>query len=164
MKFSSDDIIKQEFERRVRGYDVNQVREFLEGVAREWDHLAMNAKQAQKERDELMAEVREYRRRERTLQDALDMARQMSEDLKHQATREAELLVADAEIKAEKILAECEDEISRAQSEVRVLEERRVRVLAELKATLETHLAFVEKFETSEVEWDAIEEETNLAT
>lgn len=155
MKFSSDDILRQEFERRVRGYDPVQVREFLEGVAREWDHLALKAKHAQKERDELTVEVKEYRRRERTLQDALDMARQVSEDLKHQAERDAEMVVADAELKAEKILAECDLEITRAQKTLEELESRRIRLMAELKATLESHLRFIEAAESdSECEWE----------
>lgn len=140
MKFSSEDILQQQFERRVRGYDSTQVREFLEVLSREWDLLASEVKRTQRERDALQAEVKEFRKRERSLQDSLDMARQMAEDLKGQAERKAEVIVADAELKAERVLAEADAYIVEAKGHVNSLTEQRVRLEAELRSILHNHL------------------------
>src|SRR6056297_2853716 len=112
LKFSAEDIANQTFESRFRGYDRRQVEEFLQGVSREFDHLATEFKQARAELQEHKQELKEYRRREKSLHDALNMAKQVGEEIKEQANRDAELTIADAELKAEKILSGVQNRVS----------------------------------------------------
>ena len=152
MRFSSDDILKQRFQKKVRGYDTEQVEEFLEGVAREFDHLAEELKRSQRETEASTREVKDYRRRERSLQDALDMARQVAEDVRHQAERDAELIVAEAELKAERILSGVETRLKVLREEMVSVQHQRIRFEAELRATIEAHRKMLDVFSGLEVE------------
>ncbi len=168
MKFSSDDILQQDFDRKLRGFDPEQVTEFLTSVAREWDHLVEELKRTRAEYEASSRELKEYRRRERSLHDALDMAKQVAEEVRHQAERDAELKLAEAELKAERILAGVENRLVEMREELMALQERRIRFEAEMRASIEAHQRMLDTFsplenmpdedEEHEVEEEHIEE------
>ncbi len=182
MKFSSEDIAHQRFESRFRGYDTDQVREFLVVVARELEDLVQLCRQHERELTTARTELADYRRREKSLQETLEMARTTAIETKERAEREAEVLVAEAELEAQRIRAEAQAdadrirevaqaeaerasaaaqvEVTEAREEVRELRERRVRAVSELRATLEMHLHLIDSQKTPEwVESREIERE-----
>jgi cell division initiation protein len=161
MRFSSDDILKQKFQRRLRGVDELQVREFLDGLAREWDHLSEELKRSRAEAEAATRELKEYRRRERSLQDALDMARQVAEDVRGQAERDAELIVAEAELKSERILAGVEARLRVLREEMIGVQHQRIRFEAELRASLEAHRKMLDVFSGVEVDDSDVSEVTS---
>ncbi len=152
MRFSSDDILKQKFQKKMRGYDPEQVQEFLDGLAREWDHLSEELKRAQREGESSARELKDYRRRERSLQDALDMARQVAEDVRQQAERDAELIIAEAELKAERILSGVESRLRVIREEMISVQHQRIRFEAELRAAIEGHSRMLDVFSGVEVQ------------
>lgn len=152
MRFSSDDILKQRFQKRMRGLDETQVNEFLDGLAREWDRMSEELKRAISDAEMAQREIKEYRRRERSLQDALDMARQVAEDVRHQAERDAEIIVADAELKAERILAGVETRLKVMREEMIAVQHQRIRFEAELRAAIDGHRKMLDVFSGVEVE------------
>src|SRR5690554_2942623 len=117
-KFSADDIANQSFQSKFRGYDADQVHEFLEGLAREWRQVQDAVRRMQDELDEQTRELRDYRRRERSLVEALEMARQVAEEIRHQADRDAELVLAETELKAERMLTRAEQKVGQLRSEM----------------------------------------------
>ncbi|MBA2661846.1 MAG: DivIVA domain-containing protein [Bradymonadaceae bacterium] len=143
-KFSADDIASQSFETRFRGYDTRQVEEFLTSIAREWDHVVDEFKRMQIEVDTQSKELRDYRRRERSLVEALEMAKQVADEIRHQADRDAELVIAQTEIKAEKILAQAERRLAGVRTELFEMQQQRARFEIELRSTLEGHLKLME--------------------
>ncbi len=152
LKFSAEDIANQTFETRFRGYDRRQVEEFLQGISREFDHLATEFKQARAELQEHKQELKEYRRREKSLHDALNMAKQVGEEIKEQANRDAELTIADAELKAEKILSGVQNRVSALREEMFDLQQQRVRFETELKNVLESHMKMLDLLSRPESE------------
>lgn len=146
-KFSADDIANQSFQTRFRGYDADQVHEFLEGLAREWRHVQDAVRRMQDELDEQTRELRDYRRRERSLVEALEMARQVAEEIRHQADRDAELVLADTELKAERMLTRAEQKVSQLRSEMLELHQHRVRFQSELKHMVESYGSLITHFE-----------------
>lgn len=140
MKFNPDDIAAQTFETRFRGFDIDQVREFLGTLAREVASLDEELREIRRDRDELAAEVKGYRRREKSLQDAWEAATTAAEEMRHQAERDAQLRRAEAELDAERIMDEARRAMESAAAEVERLRDHRQRFRAELRATLEMHL------------------------
>lgn len=153
LKFSADDIANQKFHVRFRGYDIEQVEEFLLGLAREWDHMVEEFRRLQIEVDAQNKELRDYRRREKSLVDALETAREVAEEIRHQAERDSELVLAETELKAEKMLASAEKRLSRVRSELFDIQQQRLRVESELRNTLEGHLRMLDMF-SARVETD----------
>ncbi len=148
LKFSSDDIAQQTFERRFRGYDVDQVEEFLDTVARHWERLVSELKQTRRELEEANERIDEYRDREQSLQDSLEMAKNVADEVKQKAERDAELTVADAELEAERILAKAEKQATKLREDIYQLKQQRVRYRAELKSLISSHLEMVDEIET----------------
>lgn len=143
-KFSAEDIANQTFESRFRGYDRQQVEEFLNVLSREYDHMVTELKQARQELKEHKQELREYRRREKSLHDALNMAKQVGEEIKQQAERDAELTIADAELRADKMLSGVQNRVTAMREELFGLQQQRVRCETELRNVLESHIKMLD--------------------
>jgi cell division initiation protein len=152
IKFSADDIANQTFETRFRGYDRQQVEEFLNVLGREWEHVVSELRQSKEQIEEQRKELQDYRRREKSLHDALNMAKEMADEVKHQAEREAELTIADAEVKAEKMLAGVENRVSALREELFDLQQQRVRCETEMRNVLESHLKMLDLMSDPETE------------
>jgi cell division initiation protein len=152
IKFSAEDIANQTFESRFRGYDRGQVEEFLNGLSREYDHIVTELKQARHELKEHKGELREYRQREKSLHDALNMAKQVGEEIKQQAERDAELTMADAELRAEKMLSGVQNRVTAMREELFGLQQQRVRCETEMRNVLESHVKMLDLLSTPEGE------------
>jgi cell division initiation protein len=104
MKISPMDIQRQGFTRTLRGLDAEEVRAYLNLVAEEFAAL-------QRERDVLQSEVQalrslvdEHRDREAILKNTLLTAQRVSEDIKENARKEAQSVVKEAELQADRLL------------------------------------------------------------
>lgn len=151
-KLSADDIVNQGFERRFRGYAPEQVEEFLEVIAREWEHMRAELERARDDARQKEASLQEYKAREESLHDALQMAKRVSDEIKEKAEREAELTIADAEVEADRILAGVEDEVASLREDIYALKQQRDRYKAELRSLLNSHLEMLERVDDTDVE------------
>ena len=104
MKILPMDIQRQTFAARVRGYDRDEVRTYLNLVAEEVAEL-------QRERDRLDQEVQslkflvdEHRQRETILKNTLLTAQRVSEEIRDNARKQAEGVVKEAETQADRLL------------------------------------------------------------
>ena len=138
-KFSAEDIANQSFQSRFRGYDPDQVHEFLDGLAREWGEIQRICKEMKEEMEHQSRELRDFRRRESGLVQAMEMARQVAEEIRHQADRDAELVLADTELKAERMLARAEQKVSELRNELFELQQKRHRFHSEMRNMLENY-------------------------
>lgn len=161
MKYSTDDILSQTFETRFRGYDSDQVHEFLYGLSRAWDEMTRQLKDLNETSETQGAEIREFRQRERALQDALAMARQVSEDVKTSAKRDADLLIANAELQAERLVSQAEIDVRNTKETLNRLKQQRVRFEAELRRTIETHSKILSLYAEGEADLEDEDEENN---
>lgn len=152
IKFSADDIVNQTFESSFRGFDRQQVDEFLQVLGREWEHMVSELRQAREQLEEQRQELQDYRRREKSLHDALNMAKEMADEVRHQAEREAELTIADAEVKADKMLAGVENRVAALREELFDLQQQRVRCETQMRNVLESHLKMLDLMSDPEAE------------
>lgn len=151
-KFSAEDIANQTFQTRFRGYDRDQVREFLEGLARQWQEIQQSHQRIEEELEEQNRELREYRRREQSLVKALETARQVADDIRDDATREAEMIIAETELEAEKMLASAEKRVSKLRGELMDLQQQRTRFQVEMRQMLDNYGAMLDRYDTAEGE------------
>lgn len=113
------DIRAQEFQRAMRGYDQTQVESFKERVAEELDRLLRDRVRLEERLKGILEQLRTYRDRERAMNEALVAAQEMRVELKGQATREAELILAEARQEASRIVsgAEGDEQAARERAE-----------------------------------------------
>jgi len=144
MRLTPLDIRKQEFRKGMRGLDADEVYAFLATVADEYE-AALNDNKALRERLlELDDKVQEYRNMEKTLRDTLLTAERVTVDAKDNARREAELIIKQAELDADKGVRDIKASATRLRQEIKTLKSQRESYLARMKMLVESHLKFIE--------------------
>ena len=106
MKLTPLDIRHKEFKRGMRGYADEEVDVFLDEVADEYERLFKENIDLSERLESLEDKVKQYRRIEETLQKTLVSAQQSAEELKSNATKESQLILRDAELKARQMVSD----------------------------------------------------------
>ncbi len=144
MKYNAEDILHQSFERRFRGYDTAQVHEFLQSMAREWDFFLSEITTLQTTVAEQSDELKDLRKRERGLLDALNTARELAQEMELKAQQRSAAIVAEAQERADKLVEQAQRQQKRLQLEIQELRQQRGRVDLELRSVLDSHLRLLD--------------------
>lgn len=147
MRITPLDVRKQEFRRVMRGLDADEVYAFLATVADEYEAVLNDNKALRERLLELDDKVQEYRSIERTLRDTLLTAERVTVESKDNARREANLIVKEAQLQAEKALRDITGEAARLRQEVQRLRSQRDAYIAKMKVVAESHVKFIESAE-----------------
>lgn len=139
MKMTPLDIQQQRFRTRLRGYDPREVDTFLEQTADAFEMLERQAQQLQEESRRLALQVKGYRQREETFKRAIINSQEVMEQMKENARRQAELIVAEAEVQAEKMLNHAHNRLAQLHEDIGELKRRRVQVEMEITTVVESH-------------------------
>jgi cell division initiation protein len=110
VSITSMDILQQKFSVRFRGYNVQDVDAFLEVVAKEIEGLTNENAGMHEELLTLRKELRQYKKKEESINAALVTVQKMAEDVKNNAANEAEELVSNARQEAEQMMSEARHE------------------------------------------------------
>jgi cell division initiation protein len=144
MKTTPLDIQQQQFRRSLRGYDPHEVHTFLDLVAGEFEQLVKETNQLKEDGRRHQALLEEYRERERTVKDTMIMAQRVMEEIETNARKEAEIIIAQAGVDAQRMLDAAQSRLDSLVGDIREVKALRARVLAELRGTLETHRKVLE--------------------
>ncbi len=139
MKLTPLDIQQQRFPKAGFGFDKKEVQSFLEFVSREFEALLSEIAQQRERLSRLDDELFRYREREETLKEALVTAQKMTEDIKGQAKKESDLIIAEAEMKAERIVHAAHGRLLQILEEIGDLKRQRVELVSALRHVLDTH-------------------------
>ena len=116
------DIENKRFGRALKGYNVDEVDEFLDELTVQYEKLYKENSELKEEIENSKKDLEHYRSVEHTLQNTLVMAQTTAEDIKKMAQQQADQIVQEANIKARKSV----EELDRQEFEMRTkLEEKR---------------------------------------
>ena len=135
------DVRRYEFGRALRGYDPARVDQFREQVAEEMERLIRSNQELESKARTLHDQLKSYRERETSINDALVTAQQLRTEMKSQAERESQLTMREAQMQAEGILSGAQNDIRRIEDELAALERFRRNYLAQLRVFVERQLA-----------------------
>jgi cell division initiation protein len=138
--------VQQKTFRKVRlgGLDAAEVGQFLEQVAVQMEDLVRETHRLHEALRQKDSQLAEHREREGLLQSTLTTAQRVTDDLKAQARRESELLLSDAELQAEKIIANAQAKRLALISEIDELKRAKSTFVSQLGALVEGHRALLE--------------------
>jgi cell division initiation protein len=115
------DIRRKEFQSGFRGYDANQVDDFLDSVADEFERVFAENQRLADEMTSLRERLEQFEELEASIQEALVHAQQVARDLRRNANKEAELIVREAKEQSHRILADSSSRVERVQESYEVL-------------------------------------------
>jgi len=144
MRFTPLDIQSHHFARRLRGYAPEEVDAFLRMVAEDLEGVIRDADRTREHMREVEARVEEMGAREETLRATLMTAQEVSDDLRRTAAKEAEVLLAEAEVKAEKLLDAAHRRVAKLTEDIREMRQARTRLAASVRSVMETHLSLLD--------------------
>src|SRR5262245_39513970 len=98
MKISPMEIQRQTFSKRLRGFDPEEVRTYLNLVAEELQQFQREHSALQQETTFLRSIVDEHRQREEILKNTLLTAQKVSEEIKETARKQSSATVKEAEL------------------------------------------------------------------
>ena len=106
------EIQKQTFSRGLKGYSPDEVRAYLHLVAEEIERLLRENDRLQRDVSMLREDIEDHTNRERILKDTLLSAQKVAEDLTANARKEAELIVKDSELLAERLVSQAQQRVA----------------------------------------------------
>jgi cell division initiation protein len=138
MKVSPISIKKQEFNKSFRGYDPEEVQAFLEKLADEFDELKKENDSFREELEKANTQLAEFRRIEKNLQDTLLKAQESSSKAIDSVKKQTNLMIKEAEIKANQILEKARENANEIRDAVIRLREERDLLISKLKAMIDS--------------------------
>jgi cell division initiation protein len=132
------EIQKQTFSRAIKGYNPDEVRAYLHLVAEEIERLLRENDRYSRETAMLREDLEDHSNRERILKDTLLSAQKVAEDLTTNARKEAELIVKDAELLSERLIAQAMQRVGDLERAIQDLKIERRAVRNKLQSTLDT--------------------------
>ena len=146
MKITPLDVRQKQFTGKFRGLDPTAVQDFLELLAGELEELVKESLTLKDELKKRGQRIDEYREREKTLQETMITAQKASDDIKEAAKRQAEIIVAEAELQAERIVQTAHTRLVQILDEIGELKRQRAQFEAGVRSLVEAELKLLEVF------------------
>src|ERR671921_455494 len=154
------DVRRKEFRNSLRGYDANQVDDFLDAVADEFERAYTDNSRMREEIASLRERLQQFEELEGSIRAALVHAEQAADDLRRTSTREAEDLrqsasreadftIREAQARAHQMLAETSARVERIQESYEALQDAKRHFANDFRHLLKTYLDMMENMEIS---------------
>ena len=147
MKFYPTEIANKTFDRKMMGFDPEQVVNFLTVIAAQTENLAQQIQTLTEELKEKELQLHEFRDRDNVLRSAITQATKMTDQMKAEAEHEVKIIISDAQQKAETITRDAKDSLRKIYQEISDLKKSRMQFEANLKAMAQAHLSLIEQAE-----------------
>lgn len=100
------DIHNKEFATSIRGYDKDEVNEFLDQIIKDYEIVIREKKELDEEVRQLRERIGHFTNIEETLNKSILVAQETAEEVKGNATKESKLIIKEAEKNADRIVNE----------------------------------------------------------
>ncbi|MFB5759329.1 DivIVA domain-containing protein [Paenibacillus medicaginis] len=152
MPLSPLDIHNKEFARRLRGYDEDQVNEFLDQVIKDYEAVIRENKELGNQLITLQEKLDHFSNIEETLSKTIIVAQEAADEVKNNAKKEAQLIVKEAEKNADRIVNEALAKSRKIALEVEELKKQASIYRARFRTLVEAQLDLL-----SQDGWEALE-------
>ncbi len=138
------DIQQRQFSVRFRGFDIQEVDEFLEQIAHTLEALYDENDRLNEENHALKQDRSEFDAREDVLKQTVADSEKRIEQMNEAARKSAEMIVVDAENKAEQILNKASSRLAQLQEDIIQLKGQRIQLEVQLRSIIEAHYKLFE--------------------
>jgi cell division initiation protein len=139
MSITPVDIQQQQFKTVWRGYESEEVRVFLDQVGQRMVEMQREQTAHKTSIEHLERELADHRGRDEILREAVLTTQRAMDDIREHARKEAEVIVAEAEVQAEQIIQSTQSKVNALSDEMRELRIQRARLIEDMRNVLETH-------------------------
>lgn len=112
------DIQRQDFEVKLRGYNADEVDDFLDLVGKDYEKLYKENAELREKVKQLDTAVEQYKAMESTLQQSILLAQTAAEDIKKSAAEKANVIVNEAQSKSENMSRQLDQDLQDKRNEL----------------------------------------------
>ena len=116
------DIQRQDFEVKLRGYNADEVDDFLDLVGKDYEKLYKENAELKEKVRQLDRAVEQYKAMEATLQQSIVLAQTAAEDIKKSAAEKANVIVNEAQSKSENMYRQIDHDIQEKKNELKIVQ------------------------------------------
>lgn len=165
------DIHNKEFNKGFRGYDEDEVNEFLDQVIKDYEIIIREKKELEEKLSQLNDRLGHFSNIEETLNKSIVIAQEAAEEVKRNAGKEAKLIIREAEKNADRIINESLSKARRIALEIEDLKKQSKVFRTRFKMLIEAQLDLLNnddwdqllQYEVDATELKSTEEEDSLA-
>ncbi len=140
MKITPIDIQQQQFKGKLfGGLHPDDVDSFLQAVAQELENLNRENIALREQAQKTAAESEVMALREKDLRETLLAAQRITEEMKDNARKEADLLIVEAKVQAERIVADAENRLVTLNNDIQELRRQKVQFVASFRGLLDSY-------------------------
>ncbi|MEV2892767.1 DivIVA domain-containing protein [Paenibacillus larvae] len=148
------DIHNKEFARSFRGYDEDQVNEFLDQIIKDYELLIRDNKELQNQVLALQERLDHFVNLEETLSKTIIVAQETADEVKNNSKKEAQLILKEAEKNADRIINESLAKARKVALETEELKKQSSIYRTRFRTLLEAQLEIL-----NDGGWDTLESE-----
>jgi cell division initiation protein len=138
MKVTPLDLRQQRFKSVMRGFDRDEVTQFLSEVADDYEQALRDAERVREDLARTQAQLDELREHERNLRNTLLTAQRLADEIRGNAEQEAKRLTREAESRADLVLQKAQARLEDVQREVDNIRLKRKDAESSLESTIST--------------------------
>ncbi|MDY6853558.1 MAG: DivIVA domain-containing protein [Thermodesulfobacteriota bacterium] len=144
MRISPLEIQQQKFKVKLMGFNREEVISFLELISNEMEDLKRENRILKGELEKREKMIAGYKQREKNLNESIITAQKITEDMKLNVKKEADLIISEAEMKAEKIIDDAHRKKTDIEKEIFDLKKQRLQLNSALRLIIEEHLKLLD--------------------
>lgn len=161
MRITPMDIEQQEFTKSFRGYNEEEVDDFLDKIVKDYEELINENVRLNEEIEKRQEKLREFSEIEETLRSALLNAQKSAEEMKGRVESEAKIIIEKAELEAKSLKQQVFQREDLVKNEIDKLRRYKFIFKEKFKSMLNLYLKMIENEEFEEEGNYKIEEEVS---
>ncbi|MHA6530273.1 DivIVA domain-containing protein [Paenibacillus sp. HW567] len=146
------DIHNKEFSRRIRGYDEDEVNEFLDQVIKDYESVIRENKELHNQLLSMQERLDHFVNIEESLSKTILVAQEAADDVKNNSKKESQLIIKEAEKNADRIINEALSKSRKVAIETEELRKQASIYRTRFRTLLEAQLELL-----STDDWNALE-------
>lgn len=151
MGITPNEILSKEFESKFRGYDIDQVNDFLDIVRVDYEKALDESQNMKRKLADSEEKLEYFAQLQESLNSSIMVAQDAAERLKQNARKEAELILFEAEREADRVVNEASDQAKRIYNENEELKRNSGIYRQRLTQIIESHLSMIQEEEFVEL-------------
>jgi cell division initiation protein len=151
MALSPLDIHNKEFANKFRGYDEDEVNEFLEQIMKDFENILEENKTLKSNLIQSKEQISHFNSIEQTLQKSILIAQEAAEDVRRNSMKESKLIVKEAEKNADRIVNEALSRARRISVEIEDLKKQSKVFRTRFRMLIEAQLDLIQSDD-----WDVL--------
>lgn len=140
MKITPMDITNKEFKKVIRGYSVEEVDEFLDSIAEDYETLYKENSALKEKMIGLNEKIEHYAKMETTIQNTLLLAQNAAEQSKQTAQKEADIIIRSANEASQRIMDKAHNDVLKINDDYERIKQEFIKFRTKFKNFMNTQI------------------------